>query len=175
MISLFVFVFLCWSSQRPDNRGTGYSKYPRMFSVPFFCASGFSQSSWLDYRPPPQIGLMLIASDLFWWIVIDADAVTPRSNTRSYTRQSVPSSLGRSFLNWTPLNPTTEIDFKRGLKKTSSTDGLRDKSSIALDWYNTRLDEWIVAVVQFDIWFNHRSTQTDIICSHHLSFLSHLT
>ena len=28
----------------------------------------------------------------------DADAVTPSSNTRSYTRRSVPSSLGRSFL-----------------------------------------------------------------------------
>ena len=28
----------------------------------------------------------------------DADAVTPSSNTRNYTRRSVPSSLGRSFL-----------------------------------------------------------------------------
>ena len=27
-----------------------------------------------------------------------ADAVTPSSNTRNYTRRSVPSSLGRSFL-----------------------------------------------------------------------------
>ena len=28
----------------------------------------------------------------------DADAVTPSSNTRSYTLRSVPASLGRSFL-----------------------------------------------------------------------------
>ena len=28
----------------------------------------------------------------------DADAVTPSINTRSYTRRSIPSSLGRSFL-----------------------------------------------------------------------------
>ena len=33
-----------------------------------------------------------------WLILIDVDAVNPISNTRSYTRQSVPSSPGRSFL-----------------------------------------------------------------------------
>ena len=32
------------------------------------------------------------------WTDADADAVTPSSNTRSYTRRSILSSLGRSFL-----------------------------------------------------------------------------
>ena len=44
--------------------------------------------------------LMLIDADWFWSMLIDVDDnVTPSSNTRSYTCRSVPTSLGRSFLN----------------------------------------------------------------------------
>ena len=38
---------------------------------------------------------MLIDVDWCWLMVIDAAAVTPSSNTRSYTRRNVPSPLGR--------------------------------------------------------------------------------
>ena len=40
----------------------------------------------------------------------DANAVTPSRNTRSYTRWSVPSSLGRSFFHsWRPLPPKMKL------------------------------------------------------------------
>ena len=38
----------------------------------------------------------------------DADAVTPSSNTRSYTRRSVPSSPGRSFSDLPSLGPKSQ-------------------------------------------------------------------
>ena len=48
MISLFVFGFLCWSSQHPDNRETGYSNV--------LGQGGFSQ--------------MLTIADKYWWLLL---------------------------------------------------------------------------------------------------------
>ena len=48
---------------------------------------------------PP--GALVVMSDMSVYIDFDADAVTLAVTPESYTRQSVPSSLGRSFLTLT--------------------------------------------------------------------------
>ena len=74
------------------------SRTPRVVSLIHWCQHDQKEENKLREKNDNDISTLSLIDSDWCLMLIDADAVTPSSNIRSYTRRSIPSSLWWSFL-----------------------------------------------------------------------------